>query len=204
MMTIKQRKVFIRLLQQHLVLIEEKGAKSVNSDWEGFFSRKELLAMIDFLYDNEHLKKYTLLNMENDELLKFIYSDYHVIRCVIHALQQGIVATPNISGKEINEFFTCIGMETHYLMYKPSFQWDEYDRSNYYSLLFKHGKTKKVYAIFTADVKEEDKYAVTTKYNFFFDTIKEAEEEVEKLMQEGQFKKGDLKIMSLWQWLNHS
>lgn len=198
-MTIKQRKVLIRLLQQYLALMEKHDVESVNPNWEGFFSRKKLLAMIEFLYDDDDLQKYHLKNMENDELLKFIHSDYQLIRYIIHTLQQDIVATPNISGKEINEFFTRIGMENHYLMYKPPFQWDEYDRSNYYSLLFKHGKTKRVFAIFTADVDEEDKYAVTTQPSYFFDSKEEAEAELEKILLEKRFNREELKIMSLWQ-----
>lgn len=198
-MTIKQQKVLIRLLQQYLTLMEEHDVESIDPNWEGFFSRKELLAMIDFLYEEDDLKKYKLSNMENDELSKFIHSDYQVIRYIIHTLEQDIVATPTISGKEINEFFTRIGMETHYLMYKPPFQWDEYDRSNYYSLLFRHGKTKKVYAIFTSDVDEKDKYAVTTKPSFFFDTQEEAQAELEKIIAERRFSKDELKIMTLYQ-----
>jgi len=66
-------------------------------------------------------------------------------------------------------------------------------------LLWKHGKTKRVFAIFTADVDEKDKYAVTTKPSFFFDTEEEAIAEIENIISEMKFESDELKIMSLWQ-----
>jgi TATA-box binding protein (TBP) (component of TFIID and TFIIIB) len=76
--------------------------------------------------------------------------------------------------------------------------WDDYDRSNYRSLMVKTGTTKKVYAIFTSEVLAEDVYAVTTQPSYFFDTKEEAEVEIENIIAKGEFKSDDLVIHSLW------
>ena len=86
----------------------------------------------------------------------------------------------------------------HYLRDKPVEEWDDYDVSNYYSILYKHGKTRRVFAIYTSDVKEEDKYVVTTQPSFFFDTREEAEEELERCYEQGLNKWVSLQILSLW------
>lgn len=99
---------------------------------------------------------------------------------------------------EVQNFFDSRMLNTHYLSDKPVEQWDKYDVNNYYSLLFKHGKTKKVYAIFTSDVKDEDKYVVTTQPSFFFDTKAEAEAELNRICLGTKQSKSDFIIHSLW------
>ena len=81
---------------------------------------------------------------------------------------------------------------------KPVEEWDEYDTSNYRSLLVKTGTTKKVFAIFTSDVLAEDVYAVTTKPSYFFDTKEEAESEINNILVEGKFTRDELVVHSLW------
>ena len=103
------------------------------------------------------------------------------------------------SQNEINHFFEKTQNEIHYLASKPVENWDEYDTSNYRSLLLKTGKAKKVYGIFTADVLAEDVYAVTTKPSYFFDTKAEAEAELYDIIDNDfKFSIDDLVIHSFW------
>jgi hypothetical protein len=95
-----------------------------------------------------------------------------------------------------------VNLEMHYLATKRVEAWDEYDRSNYHSILRKTGKTKRVFALYFSEVKEEDKYKVTTPPSLLFDTSKEAKEELERLIQEEKFKAGELKILPLLQLNN--
>lgn len=55
-----------------------------------------------------------------------------------------------------------------------------------------------MFGIFTSDVLAEDVYAVTTKPSYFFDTKEEAEAEIENIVSEGQFSKGELVVHKLW------
>src|SRR5690606_38101529 len=59
-------------------------------------------------------------------------------------------------------------------------------------------KLKKVYAIFLADVEEEYQYIVTTQPTSFFDTEEEAQEELERICEERDFERNELKVMLLW------
>ena len=102
------------------------------------------------------------------------------------------------SQKEVTLFFQRTQNQSHYLAFKAVDDWDEYDTSNYRSLLTKTGTTKRVYGIFTADVLAEDVYAVSTKPSFLFDTKEEAEQEIEQIILERKFKREDLTIHSLW------
>lgn len=133
-----------------------------------------------------------------EELLTLINNDANVLAYVIEQRKSNISAVPQLTQAEVYEFFERMPINIHYLKHKPVKEWDDYDVSNYYPLLFKHGKTRRVFAIYSADVKEEDKYIVNTQPSFFFDTKEEAEEELKRCIVEKNFKQEDLKIMSLW------
>ena len=87
----------------------------------------------------------------------------------------------HVDPKEVWNILEQLGLQTHYLASKIIADWDSYDYSNYHSLQRKAGKSKKVFAIFDADVDEKDKYVVTTKPPFFFETKEAAEEELQRI-----------------------
>jgi len=104
----------------------------------------------------------------------------------------------SIDPKEVWSVLEQLGLQTHYLASKVIADWDSYDYSNYRSLQRKAGKSKKVFAIFDADVLDEDKYAVTTKPPFFFETKEEAEEELQRICIETKRSPSDFIIHTLW------
>lgn len=130
--------------------------------------------------------------------MELVGEDYFILSFLIELLENGITAVPKMTQTEVHRFFDKIQIDPHYLRDKPVEEWDGYDRSNYYSILRIHGKTKRVFAIFTSDVKSKDKYAVTTKPSYFFDINKEAEKELENIIAKGEFSRDDLVIHSLW------
>ena len=68
-----------------------------------------------------------------------------------------------------------LGCHTHYLNQKPMEVWDEYDWNNYASLKRKATSSiKRVFAVFSKTVLENEKYEVTTKPSRYFDTQEEA------------------------------
>lgn len=62
----------------------------------------------------------------------------------------------------------------------------------------KESHKKRVYAIYTSDVKEEDKYMVTTQPTKFFDTKEEAQEELERFCKETNQEVSGFVIYPLW------
>ena len=195
-MTIKERKQILYFLENFMANIESHEENNISSEFLNLFSRKELVEIVLWLFTN--YDKSMLPEKTDAELLELIGDDANVLSFVIERWKNNISAVPTIRQEEVIKFFDDLQLETHYLRHKPVLEWDDYDVSNYYSILFKRGKTKRVFAIFTSDVKDRDKYAVTTKPSFFFDTKKEAEEELLKICKENKQDPLDFVIHALW------
>ena len=196
-MTIKEQKIHLFFLKYLLEVLRKQKDQDLNTLFKNLFSRKELIDILEYLY-LDGLDEYNIEEMKDAELLGLIGNDVSILEFYIQQFEKCLTKTPELSHSEISEFFERTNNESHYLYSKPVEKWDEYDRSNYYSLLFKRGKTKRVFAIFTSDVDEKDKYVVTTQPSFFFDTQEEAEVDLKRIINQENFKKEDLKIMSLW------
>lgn len=195
-MNLKQRRLighFLKMLEKRM---ENQGIQKINPVFLKYFTRSGLIDIVLWLYTN--YDKHFLADKSDLELLELIGDDMNVLRFTIHRWNESISSLPTMSQDEVHKFFDAIQIDPHYLRDKPVNEWDEYDVSNYYAILFKHGKTRRVFAIFTSDVEDKDKYAVTTKPSYFFDTKQEAETELKHLVKQKNFKKEDLKIMSLW------
>lgn len=177
--------------------METAGRTQLSEALITHYTDSELREMIHWLYRNVWSKN-ALGFMERSKLIELINGDYSVLLWTIHCLEKRMTETPNISQKDVEAFFQRTNNEIHYLASKPVIEWDEYDVSNYRSLLVKTGTTKKVFAIFTSDVLAEDVYAVTTKPSYFFDTKEEAEAEIINIIAEEKFIKEDLVVHSLW------
>ncbi len=195
-MTLRERKRLLFLLQE--LAQHDENQKELSPELVALFTDAEIRALILWLYPKmyhpEELKK-----IERSKLLKSISSNRLIMEWTINTLERNITNTLKFTQSEIVEFFSITQQEAHYLNFKPINEWDSYDFANYQNLLRKSGNGKLVYAIFTSDVKEEDKYIVTTKPSFFFDTEEEAETEMERYYNQEQNPRGSLKVMSLWQ-----
>lgn len=195
-MTIKKRKLILHFLEMLEHLVESRKVTTINSIFLQLFSRKELIEIVLWLFTN--YDKSMLSEKTDVELLELIGDDANVLSFVLKRWKNNINAVPKLTQEEVDTFFDEIQLHIHYLRHKPVEQWDDYDISNYYSILFKRGKTKRVFAIFTSDVKDEDKYAVTTQPSFFFDTKEEAEQEVKSICKENKQRASDFVIHTLW------
>ncbi len=195
-MKIKERKRILYFLEALMVNMESHEDHNISSELLNLFSRTELIEMVLWLHTN--YDKSMLTEKTDTELLQLLNDDANVLAFVIEQWKSNISLVPKLTQAEVDDFFERMPITTHYLRDKPVEEWDDYDVSNYYSILYKHGKTRRVFAIYTSDIKEEDKYVVSTQPSFFFDTKEEAEEELERCIAQEKFEKGDLKILSLW------
>ncbi|WP_026776306.1 hypothetical protein [Polaribacter sp. Hel_I_88] len=192
--TYKQILFFLSRLE--FFLESEKQAKP-SPELVKLQTDSELREMIHWLY-RDVWSKNALGFMQRSKLLELINGDYGILLWTIHRLEKQMIDTPSIAQEDIDAFFQRTQNEIHYLASKPVEEWDEYDTSNYRSLLVKTGMTKKVFAIFTSDVLVEDVYAVTTKPSYFFDTKEEAEAEIDNILIEKKFTRDELVVHSLW------
>ncbi len=196
-MNLKTYKRILFFLNDLSNFIETSGNTKLSNELMKHFTDSELRKMIYWLYKDVWSKN-ALGFTERDKLLELINGDAVVLDWTIHELEQQMTAISDSSQEEVDLFFRKTQNEIHYLASKPVENWDEYDTSNYRSLLLKTGKAKKVYAIFTSDVLAEDVYAVTTKPSYFFDTKEEAEAEIDNIIIEEKFTRDELVIHSLW------
>ena len=196
-MNLRNYKRILFFLNDLSSFIETPGSRKLTGKLINNYTDTELREIINWA-DNNAWSKNALAFMQRKELIKLISGDYDVLRWTIKHIEKQITNTSDCSQAEVDGFFKKAQNGLHYLASKPVNDWDEYDLSNYRSLLQKSGKAKKVYAIFTADVLAEDVYAVTTKPSYFFDTKEDAETEIQNIIKEEKFTESELKIHSLW------
>lgn len=196
-MKIREHKRILMFLEDLLGILEHQKGEFDLSNLLPLYTDRELREMIHWNF-KDFWSKNALGFMNRPELIELIQTDYQVLSWTVHQLEQQLKAQPTYSQKEVDDFFTKTYNETHYLAHKSVEQWDEYDFANYRQLLVKSSKAKKVYGIFDADVLAEDANAVTTQPHYFFDTKEEAEEEINNIVAEGKFTRGELTIHSLW------
>lgn len=177
--------------------IETAGRTQLSKELINHYTDSELREMIYWLYQDVWSKN-ALGFMERDKLIELINGNSVVLLWTIHSIEQRMTNMTTYSQKEVDGFFSRTNNEIHYLASKSVEDWDEYDKSNYHSLLLKTGTTKKVFGIFTSDVLAEDVSAVTTKPSYFFDTEEEAEKEITNIITEGRFTRDELTIHKLW------
>lgn len=197
-MTIKETKAILHFLKRYQAILNAEKHPELNTFFQHFFSREELLAILNHTYCEETVERHPVEHLSKNKLLELINDDYYIIRYLIYKLEASLTKTPELSQQEVCEIFDQLPVGAHYLRDKPVNDWDSYDRSNYLALLAKHGKVQKVYAIFSNDVPEEDKYRVTTPPELFFDTETQAKEALKRMCSERKIPKDELKVMSLW------
>ena len=195
-MTIKERQLVLHFLQMLEQELNKRKVTEIDPVLLKYLDRKTLVEMIQDIFENMYVPE-ALMKISDENLLAMIGDDGLVLSYLIKQWKQRLKITPIATQERVNDFFDQIQLGPHYLRDKPVEIWDDYDRSNYYSILFKRGKTQKVYAIFTSDVEEGEQYAVTTQPDFYFDSEEEAEQDLQRLIKEGRNPE-DLKIMSLW------
>jgi hypothetical protein len=88
---------------------------------------------------------------------------------LIHNLESEIkrIKQPRFKQVDIRFLLSQLGQETNYLYAKPCATWDEYDWSNYASLVRKAENLEVAYGLYQNGIKESDKYEVTTKPKYY-------------------------------------
>ena len=195
-MKIKTQKLILHFLKEYEKQYNSNDTK--RAFFEDYFSKDELIEIIRHIYGDSCFINDENAEFSEKELFSLIKHDSFFLTYLIEKLEMELAAFPSFSQKEVDAVFAESGLETHYLANKQVEEWDEYDRSNYRTIMRKHGFTKKVYGIFLSEVEEDDKYLVSTKPSQFFDTLEEAEKELNTLLTERKFKVGELKILLLW------
>ena len=73
---------------------EGKPYKQISYDLLKFFSRKELIEIINHIYDGVIPEEYQLVDMENADLLKVIDDDFSIISFVTNKWSKEVLPAP--------------------------------------------------------------------------------------------------------------
>ncbi|MDB4293482.1 hypothetical protein N9954_08755 [Maribacter sp.] len=190
-----------RLIIHFLSVLEKQmnhfDNDSINPVFLKLFTRNELLEVIKWRFENKILKKHDFESMANAELLFLIGDNSTILAHTMSTLKKELNTVVSYTQAEVDTFFTKTMNQAHYLRDKPIDTWDEYDKSNYRSLSIKMGTARRVYGIFTSNVRAEDAHDVTSPPEYLFDTKEEAEEELERIYEQGLHKWNSLNILML-------
>lgn len=187
------------MLELYMMSLQQEEVRDThNKGLFKLFSKDDLVSICLWLYSQKSWKREDLEIKSEAQLIELIGTHANCVLWMIFELENRMNSFPRYTQEEVHNFLNKTQNENHYLMMKPVEQWDEYDKSNYRSILLRTGKAKRVFGIFNADVLEEDVYAVTTKPSYFFDTKEEAKNEITNIVAEGQFCEDELVIHSLW------
>lgn len=185
---------FLRKLKQRM---ESDKVNTMDAVWLNIYSKEDLMEIIKWLYVPNVPDWVKFDEMDAEQLLEAIGDDFHILSYEIELASEELAETTKVTPKKVFDTLQQLGLEAHYLMEKIIPEWNEYDYANYRALYQKAGNPLPVYGIFDSSVREEDKYFVTTPPPEYFHTLKDALDELEKLIREGELKEGEAKVMML-------
>jgi len=86
---------------------DEKQTKQISASLLKYFTRKELIEIINHIYDGVIPEEYELVDMENEELLKVIGDDFSIISYVTNKWSKEVSSEPveiiPIGNKKVEE-----------------------------------------------------------------------------------------------------
>ena len=197
-MKIRTQLIIRKFLQHYMKMLESKEAKSRLNTWQGYFTSEELASILKLRFGNGITEKYNLKNATQAEMLTLIEDEIYLVQYILRNWESTFHSslTLPIDKEAIDAVLDQIGFGVHYLRYKPSKDFDEYDISNLKSIYRKTGLLIRVYGIYDASIKEEEIDSVTTAPKVFYDTEGEAEDEIVRLESENGIDHGELTIHS--------
>jgi len=182
-MTLKQQRLFLYFFEVLEAHLRYTDALPLSKEVKQFLSRDECIDIVLWI-SPEKYHRGELESFDDKKLHSVLVTDYNILLYMIHKWEVQLSKSITFSDEEVDALFTRTNNQIHYLYSKPTSQWDNYDRSNYISLLAKAGFTIQVYGIYSSSVKEEDKYIVDSPPKKFYDTKEEAETEIERCVTE--------------------
>jgi hypothetical protein len=168
----------------------------MSSLFENFFTREELLKILDFMFGDIGLQQVEDLDTaSHKELLEVIDDELYIFRYYINQWEQELSIHDHINPRGVYNTLEQLGHQTHYLGQKDIITWDEYDISNYMSLQRKAGKITKVYGIYDVSVSQDNVYEVESPPKRFFETVEDVTEIMHTGIENGTFQKDEVHIL---------
>lgn len=198
-MKIKTLLIIQKLLNNYKDTIREDKINTVISkDWRFYFSRAELIEILEFKYGDNLHTKINLTNATSIDILNFIEDEFYVLGYVLKKWNFNFQSMNQISlNREIvDSVLNQLQLDFHYLREKPINKFDSYDISNFTNLCYKAGLVKKVYGIFDSEINEADIPIITSPPKVQYDSENEAMNELSRMINEKECEKGERKVLS--------
>ncbi|GGG19943.1 hypothetical protein GCM10011344_20730 [Dokdonia pacifica] len=195
-MTLKQQRLFLYFFEVLEAHLRYTDALPLSKEVKQFLTRDECIDIILWLSPEKYHRR-ELESFDEDKLYSALVTDYNILLYIIHKWQVQLSQSITFSDEEVDILFARTNNQMHYLYMKPTSEWDNYDKNNYISLLYKAGFTIQVYGIYSSSVKEEDKYILESPPKVFYDTKEEAEAEITRLIKKENYNEGDLVVYPL-------
>lgn len=168
----------------------------MSSLFENFFTREELLKILDFMFGDIGLQQVEDLDSAMPkELIEVIDDELYILRYYLNQWENELQTHDHISPIGVWNTLEQLGRESHYLNQKDITIWDEYDISNYMSMQRKAGKITRVYGIYDVSVTQDDVYKVDMHPKRFFENVEDAKEIMHSCTNNGIFKKNEVHIL---------
>ena len=168
---------FLKEYQTHL----KEHRPRLNSFFSGYFTRSELINIINFNYGAEYLSSSRIGDYDNSDLMKLIISDYQILDYYMTEAARFRRCNEVLSQENISSFLGQIGLQNHYLCMKSIDTWDSYDHSNYNAIRIKYGRAQRTYGIYNMDISQDQVLSVTSPPPRFFETWAKANRLIKEL-----------------------
>lgn len=197
-MNITTQLVFRHFLQSYQKIIEASKSPTISPFFEHFFTREELINILDFMFGGVGLEQIDLETATNEELLATIDDELYILRYFLNQWENELDTHNKITPRAVYNTLLQLGYETHYLGQKDIIEWDEYDISNYISLQHKAGKIVSVFGIYEVSVSQEDVYSVDSHPKRLFKNKEDAQEILELGISKSTFEKDSVHVLECY------
>ena len=174
-MKITTRHVLQHFLAEHLKQPTPRRVDGINPFFNGFFLKKELIEIMEWLFEAKDLKSMNIENSSKEELLDLINDDSHILKYHLELWNTEMETNKSTTEKAVWNTLNQLRLPMHYLAFKDIADWDEYDSSNYTSLSLKAGRVQRVFGLYDINVQPQDVESVDSPPRRFYETREEAQ-----------------------------
>ena len=183
-MNITDKQVLLYFLKQYLQESSQRKQTHLDDFFSNFFLKEELIDIIKWKVKDHNQTSINLEKASHEELLSNVGGNTNILAFFIDKLVNNTI---DYSPTEVFNTLSQLGRHTHYLASKPLNTWDEYDFSNYRSMLVKAGNLKLVHCVSHPSVRPKRFYesyqqaVVELQPKRFYDNEQQASSEKEEV-----------------------
>jgi|GEM_PF-1623913 len=191
------KQILLHFLHEYESILEERRELKVSPFLKSFLVRDELIAIVKSSTEKVNWEEHDLENLPIEKLWNIIADDRIIISYYLLQWKKEVKQREALLPDAVQDTLMKLSAQTFYLGFKPLEEWDKYDHSNYWSLLLKAGKVRRLYGIYCSHIAQQKVREVTTPPNRFFDTWEQANKHLQAMKKQGKIKEGEAHILDI-------